>query len=190
MTTATRLMTAADLLALPDDGKQHELVRGELIEVPPPSLRHTVVAGNIGSFLSVFVRQNNLPFFGGPEAAAFIERGPDTVRAADYALISWERVSGPLPERGYVFGLVPDLVVEVVSPGYRASAVDAKTQMWLDAGVRLVLVAYIADLEIISHREDGMVRRFGINDTLTCDSVLPGFACPVADIFAFGPHQQ
>ena len=188
MTTAATLLTADDLLAMPDDGRRYELVRGELIEMPPPSIRHTVVTDNIGWHIGAFVRSNNLPFFGGPEAAAFIERGPDTVRAADYALISWERVQEPLPERGYVFGLVPDLVVEVVSPDYRASVVDAKTRMWLDAGVMLVLVAYIGNQEIVAHREDGAVRRFGINDTLTCEPVLPGFTCSVADIFAFGPR--
>ena len=190
MTTTTTLLTAEDLLAMPDDGKRHELVRGELIEMPPPSIRHTVVTGNVGELFGAFIRQRGLSFIRGPEAAAFIERGPDTIRAADYALISWERVSEPLPEQGYVFGLVPDLVVEVVSPDYRATVVDAKTQMWLDAGVKLVLVAYIGAQEIIAHQDDGTVRCFGIEDTLTCDPVLPGFTCPVADIFAFGPRQS
>ena len=190
MTTAKRLLTADDLLAMPDDGKRYELIRGALIEMPPPGIMHTVVTDQIGWQIGSFVRQNNLPFVGGPEAAAYIERGPDTVLAADYAIISLDRIIEPLPERGYVFGVVPDLVVEVVSPDYRAAVVDAKTQAWLDAGARLVLVAYIGAREVIAHHDDGSVVRYGIDDTVVGDPVLLGFTCQVADIFAFGPRQR
>ena len=185
MTTAKKLLTADELLALPDDGKWYELVRGELIEMPPPGFMHTAVTGQIGWLIGTFFRQNRLPFVDGPEAAAYIERGPDTVRAADYALISREGIPELLPQRGYVFGLIPDLVVEVVSPGRRRATAENRAQMWLDAGVRLVLTAYIETNEIATHHDDGAVRRFSIGDTLTLDPVLPGFACPVADIFTF-----
>ena len=185
MTTAKKLLTAADLLARPDDGKWYELVRGELVEMPPPSFMHMVVTGNIGWLIGTFVRQNNLGFVDGPEASAYIEREPDTVRAADYALMSRERIPDPPPEQGYIFGLIPDLAVEVVSPGNSVAAAQRRAQMWLDAGARLVLAVYIGTREIVAHRDDGAIQRFGVGDTLTCEPVLPGFACPVADIFAY-----
>ena len=190
MTTQKNLLTVDDLMAMPDDGKRYELIRGALIEMPPPGIMHTVVTDQIGWQIGSFVRQNNLPFVGGPEAAAYIERGPDTVLAADYAIISLERITEPLPERGYVFGVVPDLVVEVVSPDDRQPEIDAKTQMWLDAGVRLALVVYPETQKVYAHHSDGLVVRYGIGDTVVGDPVLPGFACPVADIFAFGPRQR
>ena len=186
MTTAKKLLTAADLLAMPDDGKRYELIRGELSEMPSPSFMHMAVTGRIGYLITDFVVERNLGFIYGPEASAYIARGPDTVRAADYGLIARARLPEVLPERGYIFGAVPDLVVEVVSPEHRASVVNAKTQMWLAAGVRLVLTIYIETHEIVTHRSDGAIQRFGIGDTLTCEPVLPGFACPVADIFAVG----
>ena len=37
MTTAKKLLTADDLLAMPDAGKRYELIRGVLIEMPPTS---------------------------------------------------------------------------------------------------------------------------------------------------------
>ena len=55
--------------------------------------------------------------------------------------------------------------------------------MWLDAGVRLVVVACIAAREIVTHVADGALRRFAMGDTLTLEPVLPGFACPVDNIF-------
>ena len=185
MTTAKKLLAADDLLALPDDGSRYELIRGALIEMPPPGILHTIVTGRIGRRIGNFIAEHNLSFVDGPEAAAYIEREPDTVRAADYAVIALERIAEPVPARGYIFGVVPDLVVEVVSPGYRASEAVARARMWLDAGVRLVLVAYISTQEILAHHDDGTVQRFGIGDTLTPNPVLPGFACPVADIFTY-----
>ena len=185
MTTARKLMTAEDLLALPDDDKRHELVRGELIEMPPPGLMHGIVVFTFGSLLSDCVRQNNLPFVITSEVGIYIEQDPDTVRAADFALISHERIREPLPQRGYVAGLIPDLVVEVISPGYSTTAANARALMWLEAGVRLVLTAYIADRTIVVNRDDGTAQRFGVSDTLTGEPVLPGFSCSVADIFAY-----
>ena len=74
-------------------------------------------------------------------------------------------------------------MAEVVSPGYQAAAVDAKTRRWLDAGARLVLVAYIGAQEIAAHRADGTAQCLKGNDLLTGAPALPGFACRVAEIF-------
>lgn len=185
MTTARKLLTADDLLAMPNDGNRHELVRGESITMPPPGLMHAFVTDRFCRRIGNFVEEHDLPFVGGPEVSAYIEQNPDTVRAADYAVYSRQGLTAPLPERGYVPGLVPELVVEVISPGYRtAAAIAERMRMWLEAGVRLVVVAHIASREIITHCHNGTVRRFATGETLTLDPVLPGFACPVADIFA------
>ena len=178
-------MTAGDLLELPDDDHRYELVRGELIEIPPPGFMSTVVTGRIGRWLGNFVEEHDLGFIGGPEAAAYLEQNPGTVRAADYALIPRDRIPDPPPARGYIPGAVPALVVEVISPDGGEAAAARRARMWLDAGARLVLVAYIATQEIVAYHPDGTVQRFGMEDTLTCEPLLPGFACPVADIFAW-----
>ena len=187
MTTATaaKLLTAAELLALPDDGNRYELARGELITMPPPSFRHGVVAGNLGFFITGFVRARNLPYVTSSEASAYIEQNPDTVRAADYALYPRWRIPSPLPDLGYIPGLVPELVVEVIAPGYGAARAAGRARMWLDAGVALVAMAYIATSAVVTHASDGTVRRFAMGDALTLEPTLPGFTCLVADIFAF-----
>ena len=46
MTTRT-LITADELLQMPDDGKRYELIEGELIEMAPAGLRHGEIAATI-----------------------------------------------------------------------------------------------------------------------------------------------
>ena len=114
-----------------------------------------------------------------------IEQDPDTVRAPDCAFFCHERIVGPIPDRGYVAGLIPDLVVEVVSPDYPVAEAEARAGMWLEVGARLALAAHIDTQEIVAYGDDGTVQRFGFDDTLTCEPVLPGFTCPVADFFNY-----
>ena len=188
MITAKNLLTADDLMAMPDDGKRYELIRGELVEMPPTSHEHGMVAARFGRRMGNFAEEHDLGHDVAADTGVNVERNPDTVRAPDYGFISYERMAEPPPSRGYA-DVIPDLVLEVVSPNDRQPDVDAKTQMWLDSGVRLVLVAYPETREVYAHHDDGSVVRYGMGDTVAGDPVLPGFACPVVDIFAFGPRQ-
>jgi Uma2 family endonuclease len=189
MTTQKKLLTADDLLAMPDDGKRYELIRGALIEMPPTSHEHGRVAARFGRRIGNFVEEHDLGHDIAAETGVNIERDPDTMRAPDYGFISYDRMAEPPPSRGFA-DVIPDLVVEVVSPHDRQPEIDAKTQMWLDAGVRLAMVVYPETQTVYAHHSDGLVVRYGIGDTVVGDPVLPGFACPVADIFAFGPRQR
>ena len=189
MTTAKKLLTADDLLAMPDDGKRYELIQGVLIEMPPTSHNSSRVAVRFGRWIGNFAEEHDLGHDVGADAGIHIEHDPDTVRVPDYGFISYERAAQPPPLRGFA-QVVPDLVVEVVSPSDRQPDIDAKTQMWLEAGVRLALVVYPKTREVHAHDDDGSVVRYGIGDTVEGDPVLPGFSCPVADIFTFGPRRQ
>ena len=184
MTTAKKLITADDLLALPDDGKRYELVRGELIEMPPAGDDHGSVGDEIAWRIGTFIRERKLGRGRLAETGFWIEAQPDTVLAPDYAFISYERMADRPGPRGYSQA-IPDLVVEVFSPNDRQPQLDRKIQMWLNAGVRLALVVYPATREIVAHRDDTTVQRFGTADTLTGEPALPGFRCPVADIFNY-----
>ena len=182
MTTARKLLTAEDLLAMPDDGRRRELIRGELFEMPPAGDNHGFVGARFTVAVGGFVRQNRLGTSRMAETG--FQLAPDTVLAPDYAFISYERMANPPRARGYA-QVVPDLVMEVFSPNDRRSLMDRKIGLWIEAGVRLVVAVYPAAQEVFAHHDDGTVQRFGPGDTLTCEPVLPGFACPVADIFTY-----
>lgn len=182
MTTAKKPLTANDLLAMPDDGMRRELIRGELIEMPPASDDHGFVGAEISWQLGTFIRQHQLGR--GRMAETGFQLALDTVLAPDYAFISYDRMPTRPQSRGYAH-VVPDLVVEVFSPNDRQPQMDRKIKLWLDAGVRLALVVYPRLREVVAHHDHGAVQRFGLGDTLTCEPVLPGFACDIDDIFAY-----
>ena len=56
----THLLTAEDLLEMPDDGHRYELVRGELREMPPSGHIHARIAGRVSSRLGHYAEANRL----------------------------------------------------------------------------------------------------------------------------------
>ena len=183
MTTAGNPMTADDLLHMPEDNRRHELVRGELITMPLNDWHHGGAVAFINLCIGSFVRARDL----GRcllNCGFRLEQDPDTVIAADYAFISHTRWGNHPPTNDYPT-IMPDLAVEVVSIFDEILYIDVKRKLWLDAGVRLTMIAYPVTQEIYAYHDDGRVERFGPGDTLTCEPVLPGFTCPVADIFAY-----
>jgi Uma2 family endonuclease len=181
MATVEHLMTAAELLQTPGLGRC-ELVRGELIQMTPAGFEHGRIAAEIGGILREFVRPRALGVITGAETGFHIGRDPDTVRAPDAAFIRAERVPAT-PVRGF-FAAAPDLAVEVLSPGDRASAVLAKVPDWLDAGCRAVWVVdpEMATVTVYPGRDRIVV--LGRSDTLSGGDVLPGFSVLVGEIFA------
>ena len=181
-TIKEKLLTADDLLRLHSEGVRGELIMGVLHETVSSGLEHGEVVMNLGSEFHGFVRPRRLGRVVGSDSGIQLERDPDTVREPDIAFISAERLPLDVRVRGYS-QVVPDLVVEVVSPSDRPAPVYDKAQMWLRFGVRLVLIVDPEARSIMAVPSEGMTRTFTEDDTLDCGEVLPGFSCPVRDIF-------
>src|SRR5712692_6764484 len=138
MTAEKTLYTIDDLYHLPDDGRRYELLDGELVEMAPANLHHGDLMLTIGSLIRAHVRPRRLGWVVVGDPGIVLGRDPDRVRAPDVAFFSRNRFAvGPLPAT--FSDVVPDLVVEIISPSDRVSAVRQKTEDWLRAGVRLVL---------------------------------------------------
>ena len=181
MTTRT-LVTADELLRMPDDGKRYELIEGELIEMAPAGLRHGEIAATIALLIGVHVRQNDLGSVFVADPGFFLQREPDTVRAPDVAFIATPRLSPDGVPAGFS-DTIPDLVVEVVSPNDRAGQVQEKIEQWIEHGVKLVWVAYPECRSITVYRSLREAHVHHEGDTLSGDPVLPGFSCSVTEIF-------
>lgn len=176
------LLTAEELAALPTDGLRLELVRGELIAMPPTQGNHGTAAMRLGALLANHIMAHDLGEVYAAETGFLLERNPDTVRAPGFAFIERNRVT-PETDAATWVPVVPDLVLEVVSSGDRDTEVANKVQMWLDAGVRLVYVVYPGRREIEVRRTGRTPVVPGLSDTLGGEDVLPRFACPVAKVF-------
>lgn len=177
-----KLLTAHDLLQLHSEGVRGELVRGVLEEAVSNGMRHGEIVVNYGMLLGNFVKPRRLGRLMASDSGVWLDRDPDTVREPDLAFISVERLPLDAPVPGYA-EVVPDLVVEIVSPSDRPIPVFDKAQMWLRYGVRLVWITDPEARTILALPQSGPPRTFTEDDTLDGGNVLPGFTCPVRDIF-------
>jgi Uma2 family endonuclease len=182
MTTTTAPMTAEELLRRPDDGFRYELIRGELIQMSPSGSEHVVIIAELAARLRNQVKANKLGIVFGAEGGFLIGRDPDTVRAPDIAFVRRERIPADGIPKGYWPG-APDLAVEVLSPGDRVSEVDEKVGMWLAAGTLMVWVVNPRWRSVTIYRSAREIRVLTEDEMLDGADVVPGFRCPVRDIF-------
>jgi len=177
------LLTAEDLLRLDAQGVRGELVRGVFCEMTPPGHEHGRVVALLTHALVAHVEAQRLGVVVG-ESGVHLEHDPDTVRAPDIAFTSGERLPVGQAIHRYV-QVVPDLVVEVVSPSDRRAAVGDKARMWLSFGVRLVWVVFPVSRTVEAHRADvDEVEMLTEVDNLDGTPALPGFTYPLSQLFA------
>ncbi len=183
MTVERGLMTADDLLRLPDDGMRHELVRGELRTMPPGGWGRGKHTSRVDWSLGPYVAAHGLGEVATNEPGFLLTTNPDTVRAPDVAFVRRARLLEADPERGYYPG-APDLAVEVISPNDLYTEVDEKVAEWLEHGTRLVFVVNPRRRTVAVHRPGQPVRTLGMDDVLDGEDVVPGWTMPVRDLFA------
>ena len=180
MTTKAGLVTADELLAMPDDGMQRELIRGVLTEDMPPGDEHGVLVIRIGRLFANYCEENDYGDVRGGDAGFMLERNPDTVRGPDVAWVSPDRL--PSPVIGFA-ELAPDLVVEVKSPSNSNREMTDRAMMWLSHGTRMSIVADPRPVTLTVYRPGGPPQVLGESDTFDGGDVLPGFTAPVWSFF-------
>jgi Uma2 family endonuclease len=180
-TVSQKLITAEEFAKMPDppDGSKQELVRGVVETMPPPGGQHGACCSKIDRRLGNFVDDGHRGTLTCNDTGFIIERDPDTVRGADVAFWSFERL--PEVPEGYI-EIAPDLAVEVVSPSDHYSRIRKRIQEHLKRGVRLLWIVDPADRSITVYRSFQQETILGDNDTITGEDVLPGFTCKVADL--------
>ena len=132
--------------------------------------------------LGNFIMPRQLGTLVGSDTGIWLERDPDTVREPDIAYISAEKMPLDADIPGYS-EVVPDLVVEVRSPNNSLREIREKALMWLDFGVHLLWVAHPETRTVDVYGIGSSVLTLTEDDTLDGGEVLPGFSCPVRDIF-------
>ncbi len=184
MVAQTQLMTADQLLALPDDGYRYELVRGELRKMPPAGAEHGELSVNVIFPLTQYVRAHNLGKLYTNDTGFLIGSDPDHVRAPDIAFVRRERLEAAAGRITGYFPGPPDLAIEVISPHDRYTEVAEKVADWLAAGVQLVILVAPRRRSVTCHTPNQTPVTLTEQDTLDGSPVLPGWQMPVSEIFA------
>jgi Uma2 family endonuclease len=171
-------MTAKELMNLDDDSHRHELIKGELLTMPPPSFDHGRISAILTMLLLQHARANRLGEVC-TEAGYKLESDPDTVLGPDVSFVAKDRSQH---SDGYYLG-PPDLAVEVLSPSDRRGKVERKLSLWLELGTRSVWLVNPRrrTVEVIS--STGERRMLHETDELV-DDTIPGFRVTVSEIFA------
>jgi Uma2 family endonuclease len=144
---------------------------------------HGLVAGRVFSALYQHVQAQRLGAVFTGATGFQLRRDPDTVRAPDAAFVRTER----LPPEGLGDGFVqlaPDLAVEVVSPSDRGSELEEKVEEYLSVGVRGIWIVDPATRTVTVDAAGHPVHILREADALEGGDIVPGFRCPVADLFA------
>ncbi|MDB5312830.1 MAG: hypothetical protein JWO38_7032 [Gemmataceae bacterium] len=188
--TAPKLMTVEEFLALPDDGVERWLIRGQLREKRDTDMTrrnkpHSITEGRVTGHLFVWLRQQPEPrgevVCG--EAGFLLRRNPAAVTAGvDVAVITAAQADTRAADTTLIVG-PPQLIAEVLSPHDTQEEVAERVAEYLDCGVPLVWVISPLFRTVTVHRPNADPLALDARGTLTGDPELPGFSCPAADLF-------
>lgn len=171
-----------DLLRI-TDRPMPELVHGMIHEREPMGEQSDAIAAQLLAMIWNFVREKMLGRVHGSQGSYQIfPDDPRKVRIPDVSFTHKDRLSPSGPAEGHS-RVVPDLVVEVVSPNDRAADLEEKILDFLAAGVPLIWTIYPKTRTVLVIRDDHSIRRLRDGDTLDGEDILPGFRCEVAALF-------
>lgn len=174
-------VTAEMLPALSDDGRPRELVHGKVVAVAPAGVVDALLAQRLAANIGLHVTAFSLGQTYTAGTGFILKRQPDTVRVPAMAFIAQPRVPDT-PAAGPI-GVVPDLVIEVVSPADSVANVLAKVGDWLEAGVAVVWVFWAAEQRVTVYRSGTDIGVLDSDDALFCEDLLPGLAVPLGELF-------
>lgn len=178
----TRLTTAEDLSLMPDDGWRYELIDGVPIRMSPVTWGHGELVTEFARHLGNHAAAYRLGRVASGDTGINIARDPDTVLAPDVAFVRADRLPSPA-EREHFVAVIPDLVVEVISPADSPRHIAQKVQRYLAAGARLIGLAYAKDRRVVAHAPGQAPRDYGSGVVLDGGEILPGFRLALAELF-------
>ncbi|MFZ4816376.1 MAG: Uma2 family endonuclease [Phototrophicaceae bacterium] len=185
-------MRLSEFMAYSSDDR-FELIDGVMIPKMATIFVHTFIANLLAELINIWAQ------FGGA-GRAFVEATfvlADTPtsdwvtgsRIPDVAYISAERLQhyrASVPDwRTRPLMLIPDLVIEVVSPNDKYTEIIDKVNRYLQDGVKRVWVVNPEQRQVVVYRaESHTLELLTELDTLSDEALLPGFAAPLARLFA------
>jgi Uma2 family endonuclease len=177
--TITDLVSWEAFEKMPDDGMHREILEGELVVLPPPKSRHTLIAHRIAKAL----RSIDDTGRGGVliEAGYKLSSTPPTWIQPDISVLTIDRVNAAGPDDYFLNG--PELAIEVVSPSETARDLNRKIDLLLAAGTLAVWVIFPDDQEVRVFLPDGTSYVRGIHGSLAVPEPFGPLEIAVARLF-------
>jgi Uma2 family endonuclease len=171
------LLTFEEFERLPDRPGKSELLKGELIELPPAERRHNIIAHWIFVALLDALRQD--------QAAGDLSDLESVYHEMGYRLAprTWLQPDVSITHRtqtpGQYYEGAPALAVEIISPSNTAEEMQSKVALYFEHGAREVWLVFPTLRTIVVHTPNGHSRN--VSDTLTT-TLLPGISLSVAEM--------
>jgi Uma2 family endonuclease len=192
-------MTAQEKIGMPLDEFIHEtneqmfeLINGERIPRLPTITRHNDTIDRLYMALKMGAELKGLGIVR-PEATFVLpdhydsnwvigSRTPDLLFIAEERLAAYRQANPNWRDTPYL--IVPDLVIEVISPTDTVSKLDEKVDAYLADGVRLIVVLDPERRKAVVHNPDAEQPLHLSGDaTLDLSDVIPGFQIPLPKLF-------
>lgn len=186
MSTIIGPVTSEDLFAMPDEGMEREIIRGELRE--RPVLRrnqlHSIVLMTIGRLLGTWIQACNLVGgkVAGGEAGIRLRRDPESTVGVDVAYFSPEQWA-TMPRDQPWFEGPPVLAVEVLSRSDKHEDIIEKVELYLECGVQVVWIVDPDFQTVTVHRPTVRPAAYGEDEILDVSPELRGFQIAVSEFF-------
>jgi|SRR5712671_2668169 len=172
-------VTIDDMYHMPDDGRKYELVDGEVV-VSAAGPYHGEIVIKIVRIVATFLDDHPIGKIYGDNVGLVFPNG--NLRSPDAFFVRTEQLPGG--KSPVTFGeFVPDLAVEVLSPGDSPRRVLQKIGEFIECGVTLVWLVDPRTQTVTAYRSLSQTEVFAVNDTINAKPVLPGFACLVSRFF-------
>lgn len=174
--------TEDELQALPDNGFDYELVNGDLVMSPKNNFQHGNICAKLLIRLGNHAEVNSLGVV--CDSSTGFWMNSRNCRAPDISFIAKARLAGLKKAPTEFFKGAPDLAIEVLSPNNTRREMEERLRDFFESGTQL---AWIIDPETESAEIcNSLVNRrlLGPGGELDGETVLPGFRCKLADLFA------
>ena len=160
---------------------EYELIDGEMVKMPPPGFVHGEFAVRLSYYIHAYAKARGL-------GRTTVESGfrskfdPGLVLRPDVAFLTHARAQ-LIRGRG-LSPVMPDLAVEIASPGNSASDLREKAELYLRNGTRLVWLVFPDEERVEVHSNIGESQSLGADDSLGGGDVLPGFGLELRQLFS------
>ncbi|PSO66625.1 MAG: Uma2 family endonuclease [Cyanobacteria bacterium QH_2_48_84] len=178
---APRILPGVEITR-PESDDRYELVDGELKPKVSQKFKYSITQLRLLTAINDWCEQQQIGRVL-PEWGVLLQRsGNDWVPVPDLTYVSYQRLS-PEWDEDAPCPVLPELVIEIISPGQSFGELTEKAEDYLSAGIDRIWVVDPQAQSVTVFRKDGRFETLRNNQFIN-DSLLPELELRVADLFS------